>query len=156
MTLYHGTNVDFDLIDIEKSNPYKDFGKGFYLTDIKEQAERMALRKVKFFGGVPVIQVYDFDEGDLQREDLKVKFFSEPSEEWAVFIHNNRNRTLDFRHDYDVVIGPIANDGVAYLLGRYEEGTITLPELVRGLEYKQLNNQYFFGTEKALDLLRRV
>lgn len=156
MTLYHGTNVDFDLIDIEKSNPYKDFGKGFYLTDIKEQAERMALRKVKFFGGVPVIQVYDFDEGDLQREDLKVKFFSEPSEEWAVFIHNNRNRTLDFRHDYDVVIGPIANDGVAYLLGRYEEGTITLPELVRGLEYKQLNNQYFFGTQKALDLLRRV
>lgn len=156
MTLYHGTNVDFDLIDIEKSNPYKDFGKGFYLTDIKEQAERMSLRKVKFFGGVPVIQVYDFDEGDLQREDLKVKFFSEPSEEWAVFIHNNRNRTLDFRHDYDVVIGPIANDGVAYLLGRYEEGTITLPELVRGLEYKQLNNQYFFGTEKALDLLRRV
>ena len=156
MTLYHGTNVDFDLIDIEKSNPYKDFGKGFYLTDIKEQAERMALRKVKFFGGVPVIQVYDFDEGDLQREDLKVKFFSEPSEEWAVFIHNNRNRTLDFRHDYDVVIGPIANDGVAYLLGRYEEGTITLPELVRGLEYKQLNNQYFFGTQKALNLLRRV
>lgn len=156
MTLYHGTNVDFDLIDIEKSNPYKDFGKGFYLTDIKEQAERMALRKGKFFGGVPVIQVYDFDEGDLQREDLKVKFFSEPSEEWAVFIHNNRNRTLDFRHDYDVVIGPIANDGVAYLLGRYEEGTITLPELVRGLEYKQLNNQYFFGTQKALDLLRRV
>lgn len=156
MTLYHGTNVDFDLIDIEKSNPYKDFGKGFYLTDIKEQAERMALRKVKFFGGVPIIQVYDFDEGDLQRENLKVKFFSEPSEEWAVFIHNNRNRTLDFSHDYDVVIGPIANDGVAYLLGRYEEGTITLPELVRGLEYKQLNNQYFFGTEKALDLLRRV
>jgi hypothetical protein len=156
MTLYHGTNVDFDLIDIEKSNPYKDFGKGFYLTDIKEQAERMALRKVKFFGGVPVIQVYDFDEGDLQRENLKVKFFSKPSEEWAVFIHNNRNRTLDFRHDYDVVIGQIANDGVAYLLGRYEEGTITLPELVRGLEYKQLNNQYFFGTQKALDLLRRV
>lgn len=69
MRLYHGTNVDFDLIDIEKSNPYKDFGKGFYLTDIKEQAERMALRKVKFFGGVPVIQVYDFDETALQMDD---------------------------------------------------------------------------------------
>ena len=69
MRLYHGTNVDFDLIDIEKSNPYKDFGKGFYLTDIKEQAERMALRKVKFFGGTPVIQVYDFDEVALQMDD---------------------------------------------------------------------------------------
>ena len=69
MRLYHGTNVDFDLIDIEKSNPYKDFGKGFYLTDIKEQAERMALRKVKFFGGAPVIQVYDFDETALLMND---------------------------------------------------------------------------------------
>lgn len=156
MRLYHGTNVDFDLIDIEKSNPYKDFGKGFYLTDIKEQAERMALRKVKFFGGVPVIQVYELDDAALQMDKLKVKVFSEASEEWAVFIHNNRNRALNFHHDYDVVIGPIANDGVAYLLGRYEEGTITLPELVRGLEFKQLNNQYFFGTQKALDLLRGV
>lgn len=156
MRLYHGTNVDFDLIDIEKSNPYKDFGKGFYLTDIKEQAERMALRKVKFLGGAPVIQVYDFDEAALLMDELKVMVFSEPSEEWAVFIHNNRNRALDFHHDYDVVIGPIANDGVAYLLGRYEEGTITLPELVRGLDFKQLNNQYFLGTQKALDLLRRV
>lgn len=42
MRLFHGTNADFDKIDITKSNPWKDFGKGFYLTDIYEQAQRWA------------------------------------------------------------------------------------------------------------------
>ncbi len=156
MILYHGTNVDFDVIDIEKSNPYKDFGKGFYLTDIKEQAERMAQRKVKFYGGSPVVQTYEFDERELDGKHVKVLRFSKPCEDWAVFIHNNRNHSDIFSHDYDVVVGPIADDGIAYLLGRYDEGTITLSELVRGLDFKHLNNQYFFGTPKALNLLRRV
>lgn len=42
MILYHGTNMDFEAIDITRSNPYKDFGKGFYLTDIRKQAEELA------------------------------------------------------------------------------------------------------------------
>ena len=32
MILYHGTNVEFDVIDLAKSKPNKDFGQGFYLT----------------------------------------------------------------------------------------------------------------------------
>lgn len=156
MKLYHGTNRDFQEIDIAKSNPYKDFGKGFYLTDLRHQAERMALRKVKFFGGECVVQEYEFDESLLEDSILNVKVFPSPDEEWAAFIHNNRNNTGEYRHDYDIVIGPIADDGVAFLLGRYEEGTITLAELARQLEYKQLNNQYFFGTLRAINFLKRV
>jgi hypothetical protein len=156
MRLYHGTNLDFQEIDIAKSNPYKDFGKGFYLTDLLHQAERMALRKVKFFGGECVVQEYEFDESLLESNKLNVKVFPSPNEEWAAFIHNNRNNTGEYHHDYDIVIGPIADDGVAFLLGRYEEGTITLTELARQLEYRQLNNQYFFGTVRAINLLRRV
>lgn len=45
MILYHGTNIDFQKIDIRESNPYKDFGQGFYLTDIFLQAENMANKK---------------------------------------------------------------------------------------------------------------
>ena len=156
MKLYHGTNIDFQEIDIAKSNPYKDFGRGFYLTGLRHQAERMALRKVKFFGGECVVQEYEFDESLLEDSILNVKVFASPNEEWAEFIHNNRNNANDHHHDYDVVIGPIADDGVAFLLGRYEEGTITLSELARQLEYKQLNNQYFFGTERAIKMLKRV
>lgn len=45
MILYHGTNMYFDKIDLSKCMPYKDFGQGFYLTNIREQAYDMAKRK---------------------------------------------------------------------------------------------------------------
>ena len=156
MKLYHGTNVDFDMIDLTKSNKYKDFGQGFYLTDIRSQAEELAAKKSRLFGGYPVIQEYEFDESLLSSAELKVLKFDKPSTEWAEFIFKNRNRDNNFTHDYDIVIGPIANDGVAYLLGRYEEGTLTIEELSDKLDYKKLNSQYFFGTNKSLKYLKRL
>lgn len=54
------------------------------------------------------------------------------------------------------MIGPIADDGVAYLLGRFSEGTMTLEELAHELEFRHLNKQYFFGTERAIALLKRI
>ena len=156
MKLYHGTNVDFDVIDLTKSNKYKDFGQGFYLTDIRSQAEELAAKKSRLFGGYPVIQEYEFDESLLSGTELKVLKFDKPSTEWAEFIFKNRNRDNNFTHDYDIVIGPIANDGVAYLLGRYEEGTLTIEELSDKLDYKKLNSQYFFGTNKSLKYLKRL
>ncbi|MBR4871658.1 MAG: DUF3990 domain-containing protein [Alistipes sp.] len=156
MKLYHGTNVDFDVIDLTKSNKYKDFGQGFYLTDIRSQAEELAAKKSRLFGGYPVIQEYEFDETLLSGAELKVLKFDKPSTEWAEFIFKNRNRDNNFTHDYDIVIGPIANDGVAYLLGRYEEGTLTIEELSDKLDYKKLNSQYFFGTNKSLKYLKRL
>ena len=156
MRLYHGTNVDFDVIDLTRSNKYKDFGQGFYLTDIRSQAEELAAKKSRLFGGYPVIQEYEFDESLLSGTDLKVLKFDKPSTEWAEFIFKNRNRDYNFTHDFDIVIGPIANDGVAYLLGRYEEGTLTIEELSDKLDYKKLNSQYFFGTDKSLKYLKRL
>lgn len=62
MTLYHGSNVDIQKIELSKCRPNKDFGKGFYLTSIKEQAERMALRVSKMYGGTPFVNIYSFNE----------------------------------------------------------------------------------------------
>lgn len=156
MILYHGTNVDFKEIDISKSNKYKDFGQGFYLTDIRMQAEQLAVKKAKLFGGYPIIQEYEFDESLLNASDLNVLRFERPCKEWAEFVFNNRNKGINFSHDYDIVTGPIANDGVAYLLGRYEEGTLTIDDLAKELTFKELNNQLFFGTEEAIKHLRRL
>lgn len=156
MKLYHGTNTDFSVIDLTKSNKYKDFGQGFYLTDIRSQAEELAAKKSRLFGGYPIIQEYEFDESILARKELKVLKFDAPTTEWAEFIFKNRNRDANFKHDYDIVTGPIADDGVAYLLGRYEEGTLTIEELSKKLDYKKLNSQYFFGTEKSLKYLKRL
>lgn len=156
MKLFHGTNIDFSVIDLAKSNKYKDFGQGFYLTDIRSQAEELAAKKSRLFGGYPVIQEYEFDESILTDKELKILMFASPTTEWADFIFKNRNRNANFKHDYDIVVGPIADDGVAYLLGRYEEGTLTIEELSELLDYKKLNSQYFFGTNKSLKYLKRL
>lgn len=157
MILYHGTNVDFDKVDIKKTKRYKDFGQGFYLTDIKSQAAEMAEKKAVLFGGEPVVQEYEFDERMLDSLDYKVLQFDAVCAEWAEFIYKNRSRSNPpFVHDYDIVVGPIADDGVAYLLGRYEEGSFTIDELAEELKFKRLNNQYFFGSTKAIRLLKKI
>lgn len=156
MILYHGTYMDFECSDLSFSNPYKDFGKGFYLTDIKSQAEQMAQKKARIFNGSPIVMSYGFDEQMLRHSDLKVKVFHRPDKEWAEFIYNNRSRMSGFTHDFDIVIGPIADDGVAYLLSRFEEGIMTIDELAEELQYRKLNRQYFFGTQNAIKLLERI
>lgn len=155
MILFHGTNQDFDVVDLTKASPYKDFGRGFYLTDIRDQAQAMADKRSNLFGGAAVVQQYDFNF-DAAIKELNVLMFDGPTEEWAEFIFKNRSRAENFHHDFDIVYGPIANDGVAYLLGRYEEGSINLKELAEELEFRKLNNQYFFANQKALEYLKRI
>jgi len=85
---------------------------------------------------------------------LKVKIFRKPSREWAKFIMNNRNASeTGYTHDYDIVVGPIANDGVAFQLQRYARKLISLDTLIKELSYRKLNRQYFFGTEKSISKL---
>lgn len=62
MILYHGSNVEVKEIDLNRSEVGKDFGVGFYLTASKEQAERMASRRVRLYGGGPVVSAFEFDE----------------------------------------------------------------------------------------------
>ena len=156
MILYHGTNCDFTIIDLEKTKLYKDFGKGFYVTDIRQQACELAKTRSRIWGGAPVVQEYEFDETVLQSNSLRVLRFDKVCVEWAEFIYKNRSRYTNFIHDYDIVIGPIADDGVAYLLNLYEEGLRTLEELAKELEYKNLNSQYCFLTKRAISFLQRV
>ena len=157
MILYHGTNMDFDEIDLERTKKYKDFGQGFYLTDIRVQAEELAEKRTLVFGGTPVVQRYEFDEHALSASGVNVLRFDTVCAEWAEFIYKNRSRSNPpYTHSYDIVIGPIADDGVAYLLGRYEEGSITMAQLAEELKFKRLNNQYFFGTRRAIGLLKRI
>ena len=90
--------------------------------------------------------------------ELKVKIFDDYSEEWVNFIL--ANRSYDGKqpvHDYDIVYGPIADDGVTYQLRRYEGGVISLARLIEELRYpKGITFQYFFGTERALKCLKRI
>ena len=157
MILYHGTNVDFEKIDLLKSKPNKDFGQGFYLSPLYEQAQAMAEVKVEQLEyGYPIVLQYEVNEDDMK--ELRILEFDSYSEEWAKFILANRNNKSNKAvHDYDIVIGPIADDRVGLQLWKYETHAIDLPTLVKNLQYmKGVTIQYFFGTERAINILKRI
>ena len=156
MKLYHGTNQDIVSIDLEMGLRYKDFGKGFYLTPEKDTAIRMAQKKARLFGGSATLITYEWDENSLNL--LKVKVFpAKASVDWFLFVDANRDREKDQPvHDYDIVIGPIADDGVVLQLTNYREGVYSPEEAARLLQDKYLDQQYYFGTDAALQFLHKI
>ncbi|MBR5133099.1 MAG: DUF3990 domain-containing protein [Alistipes sp.] len=155
MILYHGSNTKIEKINLSKCKPYKDFGKGFYLTEIREQAEKMASRTAHIYEGEHIVTEFEFDESALSK--LSVKQFDGPNEEWALFVLANRSKEHEQpTHSYDIVIGPVADDDIAQLFRNFNDGFINLTMLVEGLKYKKVSSQYFFHTEAAIKYLRRL
>lgn len=157
MILYHGSNRTIDEIDLGKCRPYKDFGKGFCLTDIKEQAQRMAARTARMFKGNPTQTTFEFDLGEAQASGLKVRIFDKPDREWAKFVMANRDiNIVQPCHDYDIVIGPVADDTIARLLRLYTENFISEEQLLHELAFSKVTLQYFFHSEAAIKMLKRL
>lgn len=156
MILFHGTNTDIETIDLSRSLNHKDFGKGFYLTDSRETAIRMATKKTRLFGGKATLISYEFDEAALH-SDLKVKVFPEKATvEWFLFVDANRDRENQLPiHDYDIIVGPIADDGVVVQITNYRQNIFTAEQAAIGLQDKFLDQQYYFGSEKALRYLKK-
>ena len=157
MILYHGTNEDIETIDLTKGLRHKDFGKGFYVTPDKATAIRMAKKKARLFGGTATLITYEMDDTVFQ-SDLKIKVFPEKAcVEWLLFVDANRDRKNETPiHDFDIVIGPIANDGVVLQLTNYREGIYSPEEVARLLQDRYLDQQYYFGTERALSFLHKT
>lgn len=141
MTVYHGGYQPVEKPEIRKGRNTKDFGIGFYCTIIKEQAERWARRyKTK------IVSIYDVKAFS----DLKVKEFKEMTEEWLDFIISCRSGK---EHDYDIVIGAMADDQVYNYISDYMEGTITREQFWVLARFKYPTHQIVFCTEKALKYL---
>lgn len=157
MRSFHGSNTEIKEIDLSVCKPYKDFGQGFYLTDIENQAMEMARRTAKIYDGMPVMNIYEFDEANLTNSSLKVKVFEKPDPEWADFVMRNRSKNVKQPcHDYDIVIGPVANDSMATQFRLVERGYISKKELASRLKYKEFSKQLFFASEKAIKLLKKI
>ena len=153
MILYHGSMVDIERVDLQKSKPNKDFGRAFYLSDNYDQALEMAQFKAEFAELPPVVNVYRFDEKLLQ--EFKYKRFEAYTEEWAHFVYNHRTepkgRTL---HDYDVVFGPIANDTIGAQITRFKQGYISFEQFLQRIQYpKGVTFQYAFCAQRTIDKL---
>jgi len=164
LKLYHGSNTEITTIDFSKCRPYKDFGQGFYVTTLPDQAKKMANRVARIYGGIPLITVFEFDESALHDNNLNCRIFRKPIKEWALFVINNRNRNFspdtdlecNLDHKYDLVIGPIANDDLALLFRQFSNGLIGVDTLVKEMEFKKLTDQYSFHTQKALQYLKKA
>jgi hypothetical protein len=167
--LYHGTTHDFTEIDVQRGKPFKDFGQGFYLTEIYAHARNIAIRnrrieeeRLRVMGDETELAVfiytYEFDLREMNK--LNVKRFVIADREWLKFIIANRmNRTR--QHEYDIVIGPTANDDTRTSIRTVmnaANGAIlsdtALNLLIEMLEPNNLPEQYYFGTDKAASLLR--
>ena len=160
MILYHGSNVEVSSIDLSKCSRFKDFGQGFYMTSIKQQACEWAIKVTRRFGtGKPTLNTYEFNDN---HDNLKSLVLSEPDERWAAFVINNRNHEFSDHDDilsnhdrkYDLVHGLVANDDISAILDTFLMGVLPMSELSKALIYKKLNDQYSFHTSQAISQLQ--
>lgn len=148
MILYHGSFLAIEQPDLRHSRPNVDFGRGFYVTPLYEQAGKWC-EKFKRRGKDGIISRYEYDED--REEKLKILKFDSYSEKWLDYILNCRsgNDTTN----YDLVMGGVANDKVFNTVELYFDGLIDKTEAISRLRYEKPNWQMCFRTEKALSLL---
>jgi hypothetical protein len=158
MKVYHGSYLEIEEIDLSKCESHRDFGKGFYVTNIREQAEYWAKRKGRNFDNEGVVTEYTFYENAFNNYHLKVLRFGDYSEEWLDFVVMNRNPETPMpAHDYDIVEGPVANDDIAQRIFVYLEGGISRENFIKELRFKyRLSHQIAFCTLKSLQMLKRT
>jgi len=104
MIVYHGSHVEILEIDLSKSTPNKDFGRGFYVTKTREQAGKWAARKGEKYGEKGIVSCFRFNENAFLDNDYKTLRFSGYTDEWFEFVVANRNNeSVTPVHSYDTV-----------------------------------------------------
>lgn len=151
MILYHGSNVEVQEPKIIKSKRLLDFGTGFYLTSDFEQAKKWAVRTTsRREEGKPIISVFKIEQKEFEK--LDVLEFEAANKEWLKYISINRTDKL-VSDDYDIVIGPVANDQAIRTVNNYLKGYFNADIAIQLLLPQNLKDQYVFKTEKALSIL---
>lgn len=144
MTVYHGSYITIEHPEIRKGKNTKDFGPGFYCTIIREQAERWAKR---YDAGIVNTYTVRLDT------DLNILEFKDMTEAWLDFIIHCRNGKT---HDYDIVIGAMANDQIYNFIADYIDGIITREQFWMMAKFKYPTHQINFCSPSALKCLEFV
>lgn len=154
LKLYHGSNVEVRKPSLLKSRKNTDFGRGFYTTTQKEQAEHWTSIKMdRAKKGRRVVSVFEVDETILSNLEFKIREFHGPDEAWLNFVVNSRK---GIEHDYDLVFGPVANDKVFTVVNLYESGIINATTAIAELKAYNTYDQLSFHTEIVIKELRFV
>ena len=175
MILYHGTLSLFDDIDITKGKGYKDFGKGFYLTQDKQHATRLVERnkqielnrrkRLNTPNSLITMYLYKFelDLLALKNSNIKIKYFDTTNiMEWVDFVLQNRSSPTKC-HSYDIVIGATADDDTRLSLDTYQIGGFgklnsnsAKLALIAALKLETYPEQVYFGEQHAVSHLRLI
>ncbi|MDR0507004.1 MAG: DUF3990 domain-containing protein [Dysgonamonadaceae bacterium] len=155
MILYHGSTKIVEKPEIRISNRFLDFGNGFYTTTSEEQAIAWAKSKSeRLHTENAYINIYELDDYVLSDKKFSVLIFERPTREWLDFVIANRRGEL--QHNYDFVMGAVADDTLYQTFTLYESGLLTLEETIIRLNTHTLFDQLSFNTEKALNNLKYV
>ena len=154
MLIYHGSNLKVEKPRLITSNRTLDFGSGFYTTMNLEQARSFANNVVSRNDGrgIPTINYYEVDYEKILQV-FNVLIFDNPNEPWLDFVYINRTAKYVDRQ-YDIVIGPVANDTLYRVFRLYENGDIDRETAIKRLKIAELFNQITFKTEKAIEELQ--
>lgn len=149
MVIYHGSDLIVDRPEILKNNRLLDFGIGFYTTSNKEQASRWAAKvSTRNNAAKKILSIYQFDLENAIKE-LEILEFNSADERWLKFITNNRNGK-SVEEEYDIVLGPVADDNVYLTVKLFETGVLDIEEALRRLKVEKLFDQILFHTERSL------
>ena len=158
MQVFHGSYTEIESVNLSKCQANKDFGKGFYVTKFRKQAEEWAEIIGKVNGTTGVVTEFTFYERAFTEESLKVLRFSEYNDEWFDFIILNRDlETPEQKHDYDIIEGPVADDKVQRRINKFLEGEITREDFFEQLsKYSEPSHQICFCTVNSLRMLKKT
>ncbi len=153
MKLFHGGTVIVENPKMLELQRFLDFGKGFYTTTNQNQAERWAVIKQKRLKheAKAIVSIYQLSNNIFSDSDFKIKEFTKADDTWLDFVINNRKGILN--HNFDVVIGPVANDTLYATIALYESGILNKQETIQRLKAHKLFDQISFNTEKVLKQL---
>lgn len=146
MIVYHGSNKIIHQPDISFSKNYLDFGKGFYVTTFKNQAEKWAKRKVSRYGGNAIVNEYELCEAFCHFNILK---FEQENEKWLDFVFNCR-KGINVNEKYDIVIGSVADDDVFKTIDMYFRGLWNKERTITELRYYKMNDQICITKQEVL------
>ena len=142
--IYHGSYCEVKNPELKSGKYSKDFGTGFYCTILEDQAIKWAQKYE-----TPIVNKYEYEENP----SLKIKEFTLMTAEWLDFIINCRSGK---KHNYDIVIGAMADDQIYNYITDLMSGAITRSAFWELAKFRHPTHQIAFCTTKALQCIKFI
>ncbi len=145
MTLFHTSNIIVNHPDIKYSRNHLDFGKGFYLTKLRQQAEKYGQRFIKRDENA-FLNIYELDDNIIEATIINFEKYDKNWLDYITACRRGLNHTT-----YDIIIGGIADDQVFDTIDLYFSGIYNEEQALNQLKYKEPNQQLCITNQYIID-----